>query len=337
MAARAVILGCAGPELSEAERAFFAAADPWGFILFARNIETPEQARRLTASLRDSVGRDAPILIDQEGGRVQRLRGPVWREWAPALEDCAGLPLAARARAIHLRYRLIASELVDLGIDVNCAPVLDLARAETHAVLRNRCLAETPEAVADLGRAAAEGLLAGGALPVMKHIPGQGRAPLDSHKSLPVVTASGAELVADFAPFRALADLPMAMSAHVVYAAIDPDAPATQSPIMVRLIRQEIGFDGLLMTDDLSMHALTGDFGARVERSLAAGCDMILHCNGVAEEAAAVVAATPRLAGRALARAEAALARRGRASEEAQALEAEYRALAVRAGASAHA
>ncbi|PZQ49477.1 MAG: beta-hexosaminidase [Rhodovulum sulfidophilum] len=334
MAARAVILGCAGPELSAAERRFFAKADPWGFILFARNIETPEQARRLTAGLRDAVGRDAPILIDQEGGRVQRLRGPNWREWAPALEECAGLPLAARARAMYLRHRLIAGELIDLGIDVNCAPVLDLAGAETHAILRNRCLAGEPETVAALGRAAAEGLLAGGALPVMKHIPGQGRAPLDSHAELPVVAASRAELAADFAPFRALADLPMAMSAHVVYAALDAGRPATQSPAMVRLIREEIGFDGLLMTDDLSMRALKGSFEDRAERALAAGCDVILHCNGEAGEAVAVVAATPRLAGRALARAEAALARRGGGAGELPALEAEYRALA---GASAHA
>ncbi|TPE51481.1 beta-N-acetylhexosaminidase [Amaricoccus solimangrovi] len=336
MAARAVILGCAGPELSEDERRFFAAADPWGFILFARNIETPEQTRALTRALRDSVGRDAPVLVDQEGGRVARLRGPVWREWAPALEECAGLPVAARARAMHLRYRLIAGELAEIGIDVNCAPVLDLARAETHGILLNRCYSGDPAEVAAMGRAVAEGLLAGGVLPILKHMPGQGRAPLDSHRELPVVEAEAAALeAADFAPFRALADMPMAMSAHVVYRALDPERPATQSPRVIGMIRESIGFDGLLMTDDLSMQALKGDFGERAARALDAGCDMVLHCNGVAGEMAAVVAAVPRLAGRARARAEAALARRGGAPGESAAFEAEYRALA--AGASAHA
>ncbi len=335
MSARAIILGCAGLELTEAERRFFSEADPWGFILFARNIETPDQTRALTAALRDSVGRAVPILVDQEGGRVARLRGPVWREWAPALEECAGLPAEARARAIYLRYRLIADELIDLGIDVNCAPVLDLARPETHGILRNRCYSGDPGEVALMGRSAAEGLLAGGVLPIVKHMPGQGRAPLDSHVDLPRVSASAAELEADFAPFRALADLPMAMSAHVVYESFDPEAPATQSPRMVGVIRQDIGFDGLLMTDDLSMRALTGDFGDRARRAIAAGCDMLLHCNGDPSEMAAVAEAAPRLAGRARARAEAALARRRGAAEDGEALEAEYRALAT--GAEAHA
>ena len=336
MGARAVILGCAGPELTEAERRFFAEADPWGFILFARNIETPEQTRALTAALRESVGRAAPVLVDQEGGRVARLRGPVWREWAPALEEGAGLPAEARARAMYLRYRLIAGELSGLGIDVNCAPVLDLARPETHSILRNRCYSGDPAEVALLGRAVAEGLLAGGVLPIVKHMPGQGRAPLDSHRDLPRVGAPAAALEEeDFAPFRALADLPMAMSAHVVYESLDPEAPATQSPRMVRLIREEIGFDGLLMTDDLSMQALSGGFEDRARRALAAGCDMILHCHGDPSAMAAVVAATPRLEGRAGAGAEAALARRGGSGADAAALEAEYRALA--AGARAHA
>ncbi len=315
MAARAVILGCSGPTLGPAERRFFADADPWGFILFGRNIETPAQVARLTADLREAVGRDAPILIDQEGGRVARLRAPTWREWVPALEECARLPgVGLRARAMHLRYRLIAAELRALGIDVNCAPVLDLARDETHGVLRNRCYGGDPAEVAAIGRAVAEGLLAGGVLPVMKHMPGQGRAALDSHQALPVVEATRAELAADFAPFRALADLPMAMTGHVVYAAFDRDAPATLSPTMVRLMREEIGFDGLLMTDDVSMRALTGDFADRVARAMGAGCDVVLHCNGEPAEMAPVVAATPRLAGRALARAEAALALRGGAA-----------------------
>lgn len=312
MAARAVILGCSGPTIGPEERRFFTSADPWGFILFGRNVESPEQVARLTADLRAAVGRDAPILIDQEGGRVARLRAPAWREWLPAFDECARLPgIGLRVRAMHLRYRLIAAELRALGIDVNCAPVLDLARSETHGVLRNRCYGDDPVEVAAIGRAVAEGLLAGGVLPVMKHMPGQGRAGLDSHLALPVVSATRAELEADFAPFRALADLPMAMTGHVVYAALDPEAPATLSAPMVRLMRGEIGFDGLLMTDDVSMRALSGDFGDRVARAIGAGCDVILHCNGKPEEMAPVVAAAPRLAGRSLARAEAALALRG--------------------------
>lgn len=311
MAARAVILGCAGTALSPEERRFFADADPWGFILFARNVEAPRQLARLTAELRAAVGRDAPVLIDQEGGRVARLRGPAWREWLPALDECRRLPdLAGRVAAMRLRYRLIAAELRAVGIDVDCAPVLDVARAETHAIIRNRAYGDDPAEVAAIGRAVAEGLLAGGVLPVMKHVPGHGRATLDSHLGLPRVEAEAAELTADFAPFRALADLPMAMTAHLVFTALDGTAPATQSPTMVRLVREEIGFDGLLMTDDLSMKALSGDFGARAARSLAAGCDVILHCNGDRDEMAAVVAATPRLAGRSAERAEAALARR---------------------------
>jgi len=333
--ARAVIFGCAGTALAERERRFFAEAAPWGFILFARNVAGPSQLRRLTESLREAVGRDAPILIDQEGGRVARLRGPDWREWAPALEACAQLPgRAERARAMYLRYRLIAGELAAAGIDVNCAPVLDLAGPATHAVIRNRCYGGDPAEVAAIGRAVADGLLAGGVLPVMKHMPGQGRADLDSHLALPRVEATGAELAADFAPFRALADLPMAMTAHVVYAALDPEAPATQSARIVGLIRDEIGFDGLLMTDDLSMKALAGGFGDRAERALRAGCDLVLHCNGDAGEMAAVAAAVPALAGRSLARAEAALALRRRpAEDDAGALAAELAAIGGRADA----
>jgi beta-N-acetylhexosaminidase len=329
MAPRAIILGCAGPGLGRAERRFFAGTEPWGFILFGRNIETPAQVRRLTAELRDSVGRHAPVLIDQEGGRVARMRGPDWREWAPALEQCGRLPdRAARARAMHLRYRLIAAELAAVGIDVNCAPVLDLAWPDTHSVIRSRCYGADPAEVAVIGRAVAEGLLAGGVLPVMKHVPGHGRATLDSHLDLPVVAADRAALAADFAPFRALADLPMAMTAHVVYTALDPDAPATQSPQAMRVMRDDIGFQGLLMTDDLSMRALTGPFAERVARAVAAGCDMVLHCNGDPAEMAEAAEAAPPLAGQALARADAALALRrdGGAEDEAR-LEAELAAL----------
>lgn len=309
--ARAVIFGCEGAKLGAAERRFLAATDPWGFILFARNVESPGQLARLTADLRATVGRDAPVLIDQEGGRVARLRAPAWREWAPALDDCLAHPdPGRRARAMYLRYRLIATELVAVGIDVNCAPVLDLVLPETHAIIRNRGYGADPASVAAVGRVVADGLLAGGVLPVMKHMPGQGRAGLDTHQALPRIEAPAEALDADFAPFRALADLPMAMTAHAIYAALDPETPATQSAIVVSLIRERIGFDGLLMTDDLSMKALSGDFGTRAARALSAGCDVVLHCNGDPTEMAAVAEAVPPLAGAAATRATAALASR---------------------------
>jgi beta-N-acetylhexosaminidase len=333
MGARAVIFGCRGPDLEADERRFFAEAAPWGFILFARNVESPAQLRRLTAALRDSVGRDAPVLIDQEGGRVARLRAPHWREWLPALDDCLRLPdVAARARAMFLRYRLIAGELRDAGIDVDCAPVLDVPGADTHAIIRNRCYGEDPAEVAAIGRAVAEGLLAGGVLPVMKHMPGHGRGTLDSHHALPVVAAARAALEADFAPFRALAGLPMAMTSHVLYTALDPDAPATQSAEVIGMIRAEIGFDGLLMTDDLSMKALQGRFADRAARAIAAGCDMLLHCNADPAEMAEIAAAAPDLAGAAATRAGAALAlRTGGAPADLAALDAEFAAMTGRA------
>jgi len=333
MAPRAVILGCAGPELSPAERAFFAEAEPWGFILFARNVADPAQLRRLTAALREAVGRDAPVMIDQEGGRVARLRGPAWREWLPALDQCRRLPDPdARARAMRLRYRLIASELAAVGIDVNAAPVLDLVHPETHDIIRNRAYGEDPAEVARIGRAAADGLLAGGVLPVMKHMPGQGRAALDTHHELPRVAAPRAALEADFAPFRALADLPVGMTGHMVLEAVDGAAPATLSPAAIRVIRDEIGFDGLLMTDDLSMRALDGTLAERARRALDAGVDVALHCNGDPAEAAEVVSAAPELAGRPAERAAAALALRGRVTgEDPAALDQAFAELVARA------
>jgi beta-N-acetylhexosaminidase len=279
----AAILGCAGTELLEDERRFFAQSDPFGFILFARNLETPDQIRRLCQDLRSAVGRNAPILIDQEGGRVQRLRPPLAREWTPPL-DFAVRAGPRAAEAMRLRYAIIAAELRSLGIDSNCAPMVDIARADTHAFLRNRCYGETLEAVAALGRAVADGTLAGGCLPVVKHIPGHGLAQQDSHLDLPRIRADRATLQAqDFAAFRALRDLPIGMTAHLVYEAFD-EAPATISPLMMALIRGEIGFGGLIMTDDISMQALSGTVAERGIAAQNAGCDVILHCNGEIDE-----------------------------------------------------
>jgi beta-N-acetylhexosaminidase len=312
LSASATILGCEGPALTAAEAGFFRDADPLGFILFARNVETPDQLRLLTGDLRAAVGRDAPVLVDQEGGRVQRLRAPHWREWLPPLDEVAGLAPGARGRGLWLRYRLIAAELRAAGIDACCAPTADIAGPDTHPFLRNRCLGSDPATVAAAARAAAEGLLAGGVLPVMKHLPGHGRAVVDSHLHLPRVAADAATLATtDFAVFRALAGLPIAMTAHVVFDAFDPDLSATLSPAMIGVIRERIGFAGLLLTDDLSMEALSGTLASRTAAAIAAGCDVALHCNGKRAEMEAVVAAAGRLSPPAAARAEAALARRG--------------------------
>ena len=306
---RAVIFGCAGLRLSAPERALFSAASPWGAILFARNIDTPEQVRALTAELRAATRPDLPILIDQEGGRVQRLRPPHWRDWPAALDQCEST--ADPARAMYLRGRLIAAELRACGIDVNCAPLADIARAQTHPILRNRCYGTTLDAVIRNARAMAEGLMAGGVLPVLKHIPGHGRATLDSHLDLPVIDTPEDELRAsDFAAFHALADLPLGMTAHLVFTAIDPDAPATLSRRMVKIIRNEIGFGGLLMTDDISMQALRGPVVARAQAALRAGCDLVLHCNGALDEMEALADACPLLDTEARARADRALAQR---------------------------
>jgi len=292
--ANAVIFGCEELSLTDWERKFFADSNPFGFILFARNCESPEQVRNLVADLRDSIGCDtAPVLIDQEGGRVARLKPPQWRA-APAAGRF-GL-LASRDRdlaveAVHLNARLIAAELRDLGITVNCAPVLDLPAPGASNVIGDRAFGADPERVADLGQAFCDGLLAGGVLPVIKHIPGHGRARVDSHYELPVVETARAELeISDFRPFVALAGAPWAMTGHLVYTAIDPDNPATMSQVLIsEVIRGALGFDGVLVTDDLSMAALSGDYSARTAKSLAAGCDLVLHCNGKAEEMKAVM------------------------------------------------
>jgi beta-N-acetylhexosaminidase len=303
----AAIFGCAGTVLGADERAFFRDYDPFGFILFARNVETPEQLRRLTADLRAAVGRDAPILVDQEGGRVQRLRAPYWREWSPPLDAIQSAGPSA-GRMMYLRMRILAQELADVGIDANCAPVCDIAEAETHAFLRNRCYGDNPKDVARIARAVAKAHLDAGVLPVVKHVPGHGRARADSHKLLPQVDVGADELRQwDFAPFRALADLPMAMTAHIVFSAHDARAPATQSAEMIRIIREEIGFSGLLMSDDVNMQALSGSLADRAARSLAAGCDLVLHCKGDLDEMRAVAAVSGDMAAPARRRAIAAL------------------------------
>lgn len=311
MTVAAAILGCSGLELTAEERAFFRDVRPWGFILFARNIETPDQVRRLTAALRETVGRaDAPILIDQEGGRIQRLGPPHWRVYPPG-RAYGELPHPQRREITRLGARLIAHDLAELGINVDCVPVLDVPDPQGHEIIGDRAYGDTPEDVALLGRAACEGLIAGGVLPIVKHIPGHGRASADSHLELPVVDASWDALDArDFAPFRALCDMPMAMTAHVIYAAVDREQSATTSrSVFDEVIRGAIGFDGLVMSDDLSMKALSGPLEQRAAHSLAAGCDVVLHCNGDMAEMRAVMAGTAELSGRAAERARAALAR----------------------------
>ncbi|SMX41787.1 beta-N-acetylhexosaminidase [Actibacterium lipolyticum] len=316
----ACFFGCTGLSLSEDERAFFKDANPYGFILFARNIDTPDQIRRLTADLRDAVGRDAPILIDQEGGRVQRLEAPQWRKWLPPLEEVQNAGDRA-TEIMRLRYQIIAAELRDLGIDVNCAPMADVARAETHPFLKNRCYGTDPARVAEIARAVSDGLLAGGVLPVLKHIPGHGPATADSHLELPHVDLPRRTLEeVDFAPFRDLADLPFAMTAHVVYESIDAERPATTSPTMVNLMRTDMGFSGFLMSDDISMHALSGDMAGRCTASLQAGCDGILHCNGDMAEMIVIAEASGTFTPIAAQRAEAALAGRSAPAGDLQAL-----------------
>ena len=314
MGVSAAIFGCSGPWLTEGEKAFFAEAQPWGFILFKRNVETPDQVRALVEALRACVGRaDAPVLIDQEGGRVQRLGPPHWPLYPPgaAFAALARTDLAAACGAARLGARLIAHDLDLLGITVDCLPVLDVPEPGAHGVIGDRAYGDEPVQVAGIGRAAAEGLLEGGVLPVIKHIPGHGRAHADSHLALPVVDADLDVLGAvDFEAFREVADMPVAMTAHVVYAAVDPEGPATTSrTVLQSIVRGEIGFDGLLMTDDLSMKALSGTFVQRAEASLAAGCDVVLHCNGDMDEMQGVMAGTGALAGHAAERAAAALAR----------------------------
>lgn len=289
----AVVLGCSGERITASERDFFAAADPVGFILFRRNCSSPDQVRHLVGSLRGCIGRDdAPVLIDQEGGRVARLRPPHWRRY-PSAARLASLPAPSAATAARLGARLIADDLARLGITVDCLPVVDIPAAAADPVIGDRAYGNDTELVARLAGAVCAGLLDGAVLPVLKHIPGHGRARVDSHHACPLVETSYEELAnTDFMPFRALATMPWAMTAHIVYSAIDPTGPATlSSRVVTEVIRGEIGFDGVLVSDDLSMRALGGGLGERTRQALAAGCDLALHCNGDPGEMEEVVAA----------------------------------------------
>ena len=285
---RAVVYGMEGLTLTPEEIAFFCKARPYGYILFARNCESSQQVKALTTQLREvSQREELPILIDQEGGRVARLRPPHWRD-APAAKIFADLylsdPLRAR-QAAYCNAQLIGAELAALGITVDCAPLADIPVEGSHDIIGDRAYGTTAEPVIALGREMARGLKSAGVLPVLKHIPGHGRSIVDSHEDLPIVHATLDELQAtDFKPFQALRNLPMGMTAHIIYSALDALNVATTSQKVITYIRERIGFDGLLFSDDLSMHALKGSFQERAERSLAAGCDVVLHCNGKMEE-----------------------------------------------------
>jgi beta-N-acetylhexosaminidase len=314
MSITALISGCAGLSLTAEETKFFGKTNPWGLILFKRNCDSPEQISALTAQFRVAVGRkDAPVFIDQEGGRVQRLGPPnaAWRKYPSAAEfgklydRCPMLAF----RTVRNSGRLMAEDLFNIGITSSCLPVLDVPQPGAHDVIGNRAYSLRPEHVISLAKLHTAGLMEGGILPVMKHIPGHGRSMVDSHLDLPLVNASRGELEqVDFMPFAAFADCPMAMTAHVVYTALDPHNPATLSRKIVKdVIRKTIGFSGLLMTDDLSMKALGGTFAEKAQRALAAGCDVLLHCNGVLAEMEEVAANAGALEGKALRRAKQAL------------------------------
>lgn len=309
-----VIYGCSGAVLTPGEAWFFNRTNPWGFILFRRNCASRTQVRQLVADLRACVRRpDAPVLIDQEGGRVARLKPPEWQDLPPggAIGALHRQSAGLAQEAIRLHSRILAHDLGEIGISVDCVPVADVPAPDEQGIIGDRAYGDTVNIVTDLARLCATELMADGVLPVLKHIPGHGRARADSHVRLPVVDASREELErVDFVPFRALNDLPLGMTAHVVYSAIDPSAPATWSrKVVEEVIRGHIGFNGLLMTDDLSMGALHGSFDERARKALDAGCDMILHCNGHMDEMVEIAASVPPLTGEALRRADAALAR----------------------------
>jgi beta-N-acetylhexosaminidase len=338
MNTRAFITGVSGPELSAAEREFIRLERPWGFILFKRNIETPAQVILLISELRKELGEpDAPVLIDQEGGRVQRFGPPNWPAYPPGavFGRLYDIDRALGLSAARLSARLIAADLTETGVTVDCLPLADVPVAGADAVIGDRAYGTEPGKVAAIARAVTEGLEQGGILPVLKHIPGHGRATADTHLKLPVVDTSKAELErTDFAAFQPLADLPMAMTAHVVFSALDPAHPATTSATIIeQVIRGVIGFQGLLMSDDVSMNALAGSIAERTRAVFAAGCDIVLHCNGKLEEMREVARETPQLSGNALQRAKRALAsRKAPQAFDRPAARAELDALINRAG-----
>jgi beta-N-acetylhexosaminidase len=333
---KAFITGCSGTRLSADERRLFDDERPWGLILFARNIRDAQQIRDLVADFREVVGnREAPVLIDQEGGRVRRLRPPLVQDYPPGAVYglLYGNAPDAGERAAWLCGRLIGADLADLGITVDCLPIVDVPRGDTSDVIGDRAYGTEPEVIARIGRAMTDGLAAAGVLPVLKHIPGHGPATVDSHLAPPVVDTDLETLRRlDFVPFRALRDLPLAMTAHVVYTAIDGDACATCSPRVIEtIIRGELDYQGCLMSDDVSMKALGGEMQARVLSLFQAGCDLALHCNGDFAEMRDVAAASPVLAGESLRRADAAVAARGQGEPmDRDALQAEFAALLAR-------
>jgi beta-N-acetylhexosaminidase len=339
MGIKAFICGVGGLTLTEQERDFLRAEQPWGFILFKRNVSDRAQVKALVSELRDCVSNaDAPVLMDQEGGRVQRLQPPEWPTYprGAVFSQLYDRSCDEGLRAAFLSARLIADDLAELGITVDCLPLADVPVAGADAVIGDRAYGTEPGKVAAIAKAVTEGLEAGGVLPILKHIPGHGRATADTHFLLPVVDTPVAELeLTDFAAFRPLAHLPMAMTAHVVFSALDRAQPATTSAtIIADVIRASIGFQGLLMSDDVSMNALEGTIAERSRASIAAGCDMILHCNGKADEMTEVAANVPVLAGQALARADAALkARQSPRPFDRKKARAELDELVARAGA----
>lgn len=326
----AIVGGISGAELTPDERAFFKDADPWGYILFQRNCVSRAQVRRLTDELREISGRDnLPILIDEEGGRVQRLKPPEWRQRQPmrSFGALCELDEARGIEALRLNTQILAEDLAELGVTVDCIPCLDLPAQGAHAIIGDRAFGADPALIARLGRIVAEEAEAAGILPVIKHIPGHGRANVDSHESMPRVSTPHDVLSAsDFAPFKALSDMPMAMTAHVVYEAIDPENCATLSKTMIKsIIREEIGFDGLLMSDDLSMKALDQDLAKTAAACLQAGCDIALHCNGTVPEMEKLAEGLVPLSGLAKKRADNALSRLRRSTKQISVAHAEAR------------
>ena len=306
MSELAVILGLSGPKLTAAERTFFRDANPWGFILFARNVENPEQVKRLTSDIRDTVGRNCLIFVDQEGGRVQRLRSPHWRPYpsGAVFQNLYNQNESWGRRAAYLSYRLIADDLRKVGITANCAPVLDLPTRKSDPIISDRAFGTESVQVIDIAHAAMAGLMSGGVAPVVKHIPGHGRAEVDSHKALPRIKVSRQTLErTDFIPFRALSDAPMAMTAHAVYESNSRSAVTVSKKTLTELVRAAIGFNGLVMSDDLDMKALTGGLTRKTERALAAGCDIALQCSGKLPDMVLVAKGASYLENRALERA----------------------------------